>query len=355
MSEAVAAERGRSMSVSLISAKDTLTAVALTEHVGALLGQVTAAVVVLIAACPPGVTLSVGHHVRYWDYTIAFGTIAMFFSLLSLVLLKMKPELYEKELGIVPKTTTPLKLGYCISVFLFVWWMLGAFITTFGFVLFINTSNGYFAAWGGFICSVVDVGVSPSSAKTAMDTNTGPLVGLMAFSLVVLIATATHLDSGTRTIPATVFSPKRVINVGITNEGETIYGLVVAVLSLLLAACLMGLERAAKPVKPKVQLFVLLFFSLMWIFAACVLTFRGPFTTTSNGYFGAWAGLICCIAATAQAAKTDSDDASPPPPKDGNVPMPTADGSPTESAQTVEVVVATPEEVPKSSPDDMEK
>jgi len=330
------------MSVSLISAKDTLTAAAFSDHVGPLVGQVAAAVVVLIAACPPGGDVAIYEHsVKYWDYTIAAATIAMFFSLLSLVLLKVKPELYEKELGVVPKIGAPLKLGYCFSVFLFVWWLIAACITTFGGP-FLVTSNGYFAAWLGFICSMMDMGLSAASAKTAMDTNAGPLFGLMAFSLVVLIATATYLN---------LFPSGTVI----PNKGETIYGLVVAVLSLLMAASLHARERAGKPARPKVQLIVLLWFSLKWVFAACVLTFRGPFTVTSNGYFGAWAGLICCVAAAVRAAKTDSDDASPPPPKDGNVSMPTADGSPKESSETVEVVVTTPEEVPKSSPDDVDK
>ena len=39
-------------------------------------------------------------------------------------------------------------------------------------------------------------------------------------------------------------------------------------------------------------LLLTLFFFVWWLIAACVMTFRGPFVWTSNGYFGAWGALL---------------------------------------------------------------
>ena len=38
-----------------------------------------------------------------------------------------------------------------------------------------------------------------------------------------------------------------------------------------------------------------IFLLLWWAAGAGIVTFDGPFTTTSNGYFAAWAGLACSV------------------------------------------------------------
>eukprot|EP00956_Cyclotella_meneghiniana_P002208 scaffold2482_cov50-Cyclotella_meneghiniana.AAC.4 len=76
------------------------------------------------------------------------------------------------------------------------------------------------------------------------------------------------------------------------TNGLLIYAIIVAVFSL--AACL-GIQTA-EYMKPgfleKNEKMVSLAMLLWWAVGAWVITFRGPFTVTSNGYFSAWGGLL---------------------------------------------------------------
>ncbi|KAL7510968.1 hypothetical protein ACHAXN_007875 [Cyclotella atomus] len=76
------------------------------------------------------------------------------------------------------------------------------------------------------------------------------------------------------------------------SDGLLIYAIIVAVFSL--AACL-GIQTG-EYMQPgfldKNEKMVSLGLLLWWAVGAWVITFRGPFTVTSNGYFAAWGGLI---------------------------------------------------------------
>lgn len=76
------------------------------------------------------------------------------------------------------------------------------------------------------------------------------------------------------------------------TTGTLIYAIIVAVFSL--AACL-GIQTG-EYMKPgfleKNEKMVSLALLLWWAVGAWVITFRGPFTVTSNGYFSAWGGLL---------------------------------------------------------------
>jgi hypothetical protein len=73
---------------------------------------------------------------------------------------------------------------------------------------------------------------------------------------------------------------------------ELCYALSVSVISL--AACL--IIQTGEFVKPglleKIEKPVSLFLFVWWGIGTGVITFRAPFTTTSNGFFAAWAGFL---------------------------------------------------------------
>ena len=54
--------------------------------------------------------------------------------------------------------------------------------------------------------------------------------------------------------------------------------------------------------KSNMESFQVLFFgifAILWIVMACLVTFRGPFLVTGNGYFAAWIGSVLCCLTTA--------------------------------------------------------
>ena len=70
-----------------------------------------------------------------------------------------------------------------------------------------------------------------------------------------------------------------------------------SIISLFIAAVLLLVEL----LKPgflhegKVGLVAATFFTIWWIPGAGVLTFKGPFVGTGNGYFSSWAALIFSV------------------------------------------------------------
>lgn len=85
-----------------------------------------------------------------YEYGIAVAVIAMVFSSIALGL-TFKREWYDKKLFTVPEigsipSAGAVSVGYLISIFLFVWWIIGTSVLTFQGP-FIVTGNGFFAAW----------------------------------------------------------------------------------------------------------------------------------------------------------------------------------------------------------------
>jgi hypothetical protein len=76
------------------------------------------------------------------------------------------------------------------------------------------------------------------------------------------------------------------------TSGFLIYAIIVAVISL--AACLgvQTMEYMHPGFLDENEKKVSLALLVWWAVGAWVITFRGPFTVTSNGYFAAWGGLI---------------------------------------------------------------
>jgi hypothetical protein len=81
---------------------------------------------------------------------------------------------------------------------------------------------------------------------------------------------------------------------GVWNSADplTAYSLSVAVISLGLCLIIQTGEFVQKGFLDKTEKGVSFFLFLWWGIGTGVITFSGPFTTTSNGYFSAWAGFF---------------------------------------------------------------
>ena len=110
----------------------------------------------------------------------------------------------------------------------------------------------------GFTASAIQASVKGLSA----------LMGLLASSIIVIIALIDWVGRG-------IF---RV---------ESIYAMVVACTTLVLVLVHMYKEKKEGDGDGggMVMFGVLAFFSVLWLVLACLVTFRGPFIATGNGYF----------------------------------------------------------------------
>jgi hypothetical protein len=204
----------------------------------ALIGGFFSALILLVAVLTDDFVTK-----KYENYGISLAVITMFFALVGFGLSK-------KPMG---KPEIPSYINY----FLFLWNFLGACIMTFGDGPFLWTSNGYFAAWGTVIFAVMGLGVPPGAVKES-----GPLMGLFASSIIVVVAIASYgFDLG--------------------FKGELIYGIIVACFAICTALFFMKSEAE---ILTKLKFPILALFAIMWIVSACLLTFRGPFIWTGNGY-----------------------------------------------------------------------
>ena len=220
------------------------------------------AVILLVAVLALG---KGGYSKARWGYAISVASVSMVFSLVGFGLT------FSQDLN--------NKVGKHNAYFLFLWNFIGACILTFGGP-FTSTGNGYFAAWGLVVASMIGVGVTGNEAKSVVG-QMGALLGLGASSIVVIIA---------------IIPPMR--NDSLYRGGE-IYALTVACCSVIVVAVYQKVVKGGGMVK----FLVLAFFAILWIVLACLVTFRGPFLTTGNGYFGSWGGAILSTLAAMAALK----------------------------------------------------
>ena len=113
------------------------------------------------------------------------------------------------------------------------------------------------------------------------------MMGHLAASLLVIVAIASEgFDS---------------------NKGETIYGIILACMSAVLVMYQVKSQReGGEGLRANLRFPVWGILAIGWIVSACLLTFRGPFGVTGNGYFGVWGaavtGVFAAMAAKAEAA-----------------------------------------------------
>ena len=104
------------------------------------------------------------------------------------------------------------------------------------------------------------IGVDTSSVREAA----GPLTGLFASAVIVLIAIS---ETG--------------VKKSNSNFGHLVYGLVLCCLTIILVGTMI---RSTDPLLPLSQQYIVMgVFAVLWVVAACFLTFSGPFLFTGNG------------------------------------------------------------------------
>jgi len=164
-----------------------------------------------------------------------------------------------------------------ISVAFAVWWCAAAGVLTFDSpggghnAPYGTLSNGYFALWLGAVSSI-----GMLSKAFGHPIGPDPLLGNLACSVVVLIAAICLNDPDEPTVTW-------AMSVGAASSANH------------LVILLIGINKLRKGLLKMMAVLLL----LLWTPAAAVLTFKGPFTSaadSSNGFFGAWLGLLSALA-----------------------------------------------------------
>ena len=127
--------------------------------------------------------------------------------------------------------------------------------------------QGYFASWATVVTAAMALGFTASAFQTSVK-GLGALMGLLASSIIVIIALIDWVGGG-------IF------------RAESIYAMVVACITVVLVLAHIYKEKKEGDGDGggMVMFGVLAFFSVLWLVLACLVTFRGPFIATGNGYF----------------------------------------------------------------------
>jgi len=202
----------------------------------------------------------------WYGYALSVGIVGMFLALVGLVALKFASEIPQ----------------HYMAWFILLWSVLGACLMTFGEGKFTVTGNGYFSVWAMAIFSVQNCGVTGDDIRKQVHS-TSSIAGLGIASVIMIIAIA--------------------YEVGIKNHrGNAIYTLILSCLTIVFVGAIMYMQRKTEAPMPALYQFgVLSVFAIMWIVAACLVTFNGPFTVTGNGYFTAWVSAVLSVFAALSA------------------------------------------------------
>jgi len=177
--------------------------------------------------------------------------------------------------------------------FFVLWWLPGVAILTFsGPPRFITTGNGYFACWAAFFASCAFLHQESEAYRGRWAQFLGAFGGreagrrglLLAASLVVMWE-------------ASAVCAKRAGPNGTNCADE--FGWAVACGTISFAVMLAyHIPSTAGHLQPHNKLVAYCLF-VWWVFGVGFLTFKGPFVTTGNGFFGAWlAGYASLAMAT---------------------------------------------------------
>ncbi|GFH59627.1 hypothetical protein CTEN210_16103 [Chaetoceros tenuissimus] len=240
--------------------------ISIDEDKAPLVGVAASAIILLIAV---EIGQGIKRHIK--EYGIAFASIALILSVVSLLPNNEQMKQYSPQL----------------NYFLFVWCFIGACIMTFGDGPFIETSNGYFASWGMVIFAAMAMGYANIPLNDNLRRATegqNLLLGLGACAIVCIVACVPYFDE-----------------YKFKAQGEAIFAIIVSIMTVLLVANFVYAKYQGNTAMLQYEFPTLGVFALMWVLAAAMTTFRGPFSTTGNGYFAMWAGAVLAVKAAIRA------------------------------------------------------
>jgi len=201
---------------------------------------------------------------KSYGYAISVPVLSIVLSLTYLFLTVFKENVYTMY-------------GKHMTHLLFLWNFTGASFLTFSSP-FTTTGNGYFAAWGCVVTSAMAMGFSGEAFRSRVE-GLGSLLGWCGSAAIVVIAVIDFIGKGD------------------INRKESIYAMVISIFTILLVAGTIYYEKKVSQEAPKwfskAKFGGIALFAVLWLVLACLVTFRGPFATTGNGYFASWAGASC--------------------------------------------------------------
>jgi len=206
-----------------------------------------------------------------YGYFVSIPSVSLVVSVLGLIGTQLCEQLYEQY-------------GKYLAHCLFLWNFIGAsWLTLSG--PFITTGNGYFAAWSCVAASSMAMGITADAFKDKIK-GLGSLMGLVASSIILILASMEH--------------------VGGNDRGAAVYAIVLSCFTVVLVVGMIALKKRGYDGGNQIDYYKfigLCIFSFLWFVCACHATFHGPFVTTGNGYFSAWAGCACIFFAAYTAKK----------------------------------------------------
>ena len=132
-----------------------------------------------------------------------------------------------------------------------------------------ETGNGYFASWGLVIFSGISMGFSneklPANVRKVTD-GMHFILGLGAASVVVIVSLIPYFD----------------YYHGYYLNGEVIFALIVGILSVLVVVNFVYAKMKNNQQLKQYEVPTLSTLAGLWIIAATLATFRGPFLTTGK-------------------------------------------------------------------------
>jgi hypothetical protein len=200
----------------------------------------------------------------YSGYAITVSSVAIVLSSIGLLMTKFAEAMFST-------------IGKRMNILCFAYSFVGACFLTFD-KPFDKTGNGYFSAWAiVYGCAMgMDV-TSEVRASTAKERDS--LMSLLVSSLVLILASIAPVRDN-------------------IDSGAAIFALVLGCVTLAFILIVMVLDKMNKPMPRMDQQFTLVNLTLCWIIMACLVTFRGPFEITGNGYFASWVGAATAAMAS---------------------------------------------------------